>query len=158
MEKENIWENTRRIVRTRESWKNYWVFLLITVPLFILSFKLMSEKPTLGKAVAILAIAMWFFHLSIRYWWIHSNSYVIDEDILKIRSGVIFRLHDEIPLRDILKIEIRQTSGEKMLRVGSLAISTKDENPACFIKGVNDPEDIRDHIYKVRDLLLMPKV
>ena len=77
--------------------------------------------------------------------------------MLHLRYGMIFRQKIKVPLIEIEEIEVLQNNKEKFWGIGSLSISTKKDHPLCVLYAIHDPKDIRNHILKVRDMLLMPK-
>ena len=153
LNQDNIWENTRRMIIRRESWRYYWTFFLTGAVLGVFIGYFYYSKSFIFMYIAIAGAVFWAMHFCLRMWWILSNSCVIKENMLKVRKGIILREVTKIDIAEITEMRIVQSSKEKALGVGSIEIHTKEEKPACVAYGILNPEDIKEHIVKVQTAL-----
>lgn len=146
------WQNTRKVIVRRESWRYYWLFFLTGMVLLVFTGILSLYSINLAKIIAIVAGMFWFCHFLVRLWFIYSCKYVVDKDVLKISRGMIFPKVREVSINDITDIVFKRSHKEKFLDVGSLYIEVNNQETDYLISGVSDPEDIKRHILKVQDM------
>ncbi|BBM85663.1 PH domain-containing protein [Candidatus Uabimicrobium amorphum] len=153
LNQDNIWENTRRMIIRRESWRYYWTFFLTGVVLGGFAAYFYYAKFFIFMCVTIAGLVFWAMHFCLRMWWILSNSCVINENMLTVRKGIVFRDISKVDIVEITEMRVLQSNKEKALGVGSIEIHTKDQKPACVAYGILNPEDIKEHIVKVQTAL-----
>ncbi len=105
------------------------------------------EPPEFVLAVAVAAMAVL---IGISQWiraYVRSIRYVLDNDGLVYGSGVWLHRSGYIPYRDIQGISIRRGTGSKLSGTFTLVLHLKGKKmPEFVIRGLNEPERIRDAI------------
>ena len=148
------WRDTREVVIRYESWKYYWQFLLVSLILLTSIIALYFYHKVTAKYLSLTVGVFWGCHLVMRCWLIYYCRYSITKNTLIISRGFIFPSTIEIPVTEITDVTFEQSNQEKFLGVGCLYVSTETAKMDYWISGVNNPRDIRDHIWKVRFLAL----
>jgi membrane protein YdbS with pleckstrin-like domain len=82
----------------------------------------------------------WFFTL-----------YVLTNERLIHRSGIITRHGLEIPLEQVNDLSFHQTVLERVLRCGDLVIESAGEKGQSVLSNIPDPEEFHSLLYKVRE-------
>lgn len=82
----------------------------------------------------------WFFTL-----------YVLTNERLITRKGVIARQGTEIPLENINDIRFSQTILERMLRSGDLLIESAGEQGQSRFSNIPQPEEFQSLLYEIRE-------
>ena len=94
-----------------------------------------------------------FFRLGlypfVAWWFTH---YVLTNERLIRRSGILSRKGVEIPLENINDLSFSQTILERMLRSGDLLIESAGEHGQSRFKDIPDPEAFQSLVYKVREV------
>jgi membrane protein YdbS with pleckstrin-like domain len=96
--------------------------------------------------VALLRLAFYPF-IS---WWF--TSYVLTNERLIRRSGVLSRAGLEIPLENINDVRFTQTIFERVLRSGDVVVESAGEKGQSKFADIPEPEDFHSLIYKVREV------
>ena len=96
--------------------------------------------------VALLRLAFYPF-IS---WWF--TSYVLTNERLIRRSGVLSRAGLEIPLENINDVRFTQSIFERVLRSGDVVVESAGEKGQSKFADIPEPEDFHSLIYKVREV------
>jgi uncharacterized membrane protein YdbT with pleckstrin-like domain len=99
----------------------------------------------------IAAIVIWLV-LSVpsftRWYFTH---YVITNERLIVRHGMLARHGKEIPLEVINDVTFRQTIVERLVRSGDLVIESAGEQGQSAFSDIPDPEGVQSRIYRLRE-------
>lgn len=99
-------------------------------------------------AVAGIAFARLGLYPVIAWWFTH---YVLTNERLIRRSGILSRAGKEIPLENIVDLAFSQTILERILRSGDLLIESAGEQGQQRFGDIPDPEAFQSLVYKVRE-------
>ncbi len=99
-------------------------------------------------AVAGLVILRYGLYRFIQWWF---TLYVLTNERLIKRSGVLARRGLEIPLENINDIRFTQNVLERILRSGDLLIESAGEQGQSEFGNIPDPEKFQSEIYRVRE-------
>lgn len=83
------------------------------------------------------------------------TKYIITNERLIIREGLIARRGKEIPLERIDNVSFSQTVGERILRSGDLIIESAGEGGQSLYTDIPKPEDTQSMIYQIREARMM---
>ena len=83
-------------------------------------------------------------------WWF--TSYVLTNERLIRRSGILSRAGLEIPLENINDVRFSQTVLERVLRSGDVLVESAGEQGQSRFSDIPEPEDFHSLIYKVREI------
>lgn len=100
-------------------------------------------------ALVVLASFKFVFYPFISWWF---TSYVLTNERLIRRSGVLSRAGLEIPLENINDVRFTQTILERVLRSGDVVVESAGEKGQSRFGDVPQPEDFHSLIYKVREV------
>lgn len=96
-------------------------------------------------ALVVLAGAV----LPLTRWWF--TSYVVTNERLIARSGILSRQGKEIPLEVINDVSFSQSIGERMFRSGDVVIESAGEHGQSRFTDVPDPEGLQSQVYRLRE-------
>jgi len=82
-------------------------------------------------------------------WWF--TSYVLTNERLIRRSGVLSRAGLEMPLENINDVRFTQSVFERVLRSGDVVVESAGEKGQSTFADIPEPEDFHSLIYKVRE-------
>ncbi len=99
-------------------------------------------------ALAIVGFLKFGFYPFISWWFTH---YVLTNERLIRRSGVLARHGKEIPLENINDLAFSQNILERVLRSGDLLIESAGEQGQQRFGDIPDPEAFQSLVYKVRE-------
>ncbi len=99
-------------------------------------------------AVAIASLRLVFYPFTA--WWF--TSYVLTNERLIRRSGILSRAGLEIPLENINDVRFSQTILERVLRSGDVLVESAGEQGQSRFADIPQPEDFHSLIYKVREV------
>jgi len=85
----------------------------------------------------------------IKWWFTH---YVLTNERLIRRSGILSRKGKEIPLENINDMSFSQTILERVLRSGDLLIESAGEHGQSVFADIPQPEQFQSLVYRVREL------
>ena len=83
-------------------------------------------------------------------WWF--TSYVLTNERLIRRSGILSRAGLEIPLENINDVRFSQSIFERVLRSGDVLVESAGEQGQSRFSDIPEPEDFHSLIYKVREM------
>lgn len=131
---------------------------MLIKPISLLTFSIviavvigLSIGGTLGWLGAIVAILLGLV-AGFKAWinWLFTK-YIITNERLIIREGLIARKGKEIPLERIDNVSFSQTVGERILRSGDLIIESAGEGGQSRYTDIPQPEDTQSMIYQIRE-------
>ena len=82
-------------------------------------------------------------------WWF--TTYVLTNERLITRSGVVARTGIEIPLENINNVLFNQNVLERMLRSGDLLVESAGESGQSRFEDIPDPEAFQGLLYRMRE-------
>jgi uncharacterized membrane protein YdbT with pleckstrin-like domain len=97
----------------------------------------------------VLASMRYVFYPFIAWWF---TSYVLTNERLIRRSGILSRAGLEIPLENINDVRFSQTVLERVLRSGDVLVESAGEQGQSRFGDIPEPEDFHSLIYKVREV------
>jgi membrane protein YdbS with pleckstrin-like domain len=83
-------------------------------------------------------------------WWF--TSYVLTNERLIRRSGILSRAGLEIPLENINDVRFTQSVFERLLRSGDVVVESAGEQGQSRFADIPEPEDFHSLVYKVREV------
>ncbi|MCH7586399.1 MAG: PH domain-containing protein [Acidobacteria bacterium] len=98
--------------------------------------------------LVVVAAMRYVFYLFISWWF---TSYVLTNERLIRRSGVLSRAGLEIPLENINDVRFSQSIFERILRSGDVLVESAGEQGQSRFADIPEPEDFHSLIYKVRE-------
>ena len=90
--------------------------------------------------------------LALLIWWLKciTTSLRLEGERLIYGEGILARATNEIRLRDIRSIHVRQTFLQRIFGSGDVHIITAGDRPEISILGVDHPQEVRDQIEAAR--------
>ncbi len=82
-------------------------------------------------------------------WWL--TSYVLTNERLITRKGVVSRSGIEIPLENINNVLFSQTIIERLLKTGDLLIESAGESGQSRFENIPQPEEFKSLLYRTRE-------
>lgn len=133
--------NERIIYRSRPSWLNYYILYLLGIIVFVFFYKSGDAKTGTFILLLLVAVAGLF---RARY------LFTITDDRVIARKGLIGRDTNEMKIRHIRSMHIKQSPIERILGIGSLTtISASDGEAAVIFKGIKNPHNIKESFCKI---------
>jgi len=128
------------IYRERPDWLAYYRAYLLGAVFFLLS----ANTGNAGGGFVILLVIAGYAALARQ-----RSEFLIEEDKIVIREGLIARNSNEIRIKHIRALSVRQNVLERLLGIGTLAAVTAShgESTAIF-KGIRDPEAVKELVSK----------
>ena len=126
------------IYQGRPSWLNYIGFYLIGLVLFVLSI---SDR-NVGAGLTLLLLSVGSAAIS-RYRYL----FTVRKDSIIMRVGLIAKNTNEMQLRHIRAINVRQGIIERILGIGTVIfISAAESEAAVVFKGIREPNRVKERI------------
>lgn len=151
----NLTEDERIVREFRPHWR------LLIIPVFwliagIVAIVLVNNTippddgtiDLITSLVIVVALIPLVVQPFIRWWF---TSYVLTNERLITRTGVIARAGVEIPLENINNILFSQTILERILRAGDLLIESAGESGQSRFNDIPDPDEFQSLLTKVRE-------
>jgi uncharacterized membrane protein YdbT with pleckstrin-like domain len=144
--------------RVEREFRPHWKMLIAPVALLLLSivvaitFTVVAEVDgALGWAVPFGAVILGLA-FGAKSWvdWLFTK-YIITNERLVIREGLIARRGKEIPLERIDNVAFSQTVGERILRSGDLIVESAGQDGQSRYSDIPHPEETQSFIYRVRE-------
>ena len=137
---------------------HWWYFsrhILTGVPLAILVV-LTAAVPSWARSIVKYPVAvlvlLWALWLALKYLqWVCTYFVVTDQRVL-CRSGVLARRGVEIPLDRITNIDFRQTLWERVIGTGDLDLESAGHESDTHFRNVRHPDWVQNEIYREIDL------
>jgi membrane protein YdbS with pleckstrin-like domain len=127
-----------------------WVLLGIAV--VVVTWKYAPENDAFDWIVTgavVVALFRVAFYPFIAWWF---TSYVLTNERLIRRSGVLSRAGLEMPLENINDVRFTQSVFERVLRSGDVVVESAGEKGQSTFADIPEPEDFHSLIYKVREV------
>jgi uncharacterized membrane protein YdbT with pleckstrin-like domain len=142
-----------RVVKAfRPHWKQLvWpVFVSVVAIAGIVVLIVMAEGTWLwvGLGATVVLWAVLFAPAFTRWYFTH---YIITNERLIVRRGMLARHGKEIPLEVINDATFAQTVIERLLRSGDLIIESAGEQGQSSFSDIPDPEGVQSEIYQLRE-------
>jgi uncharacterized membrane protein YdbT with pleckstrin-like domain len=134
---------------------HWWYFskhILTGIPLFIviiIVFQIDDDtlQSVVGAVVGIAAIA-WAFWLLLKFISWTRTYFVVTDQRVMYRTGVISRHGVEIPLERINNLNFHQGIWERMIGAGDLEIQSAGEQGTTLFENVRHPDGVQQEIYR----------
>lgn len=128
----------------RPSWLSFLGLLIIAAVFFFLSI-----NTKLAEGGILLSIIFLLFAAYGRY----SKEYTITEIRVISRSGLIANNSNEMELRHIRGMNVRQNAFERILNVGTLEIiSAADGGAEVVFHGISNPVSVKEQVRTIKGL------
>lgn len=128
----------------------FWALLGIAV--IVLTWRAVPDAELFDWAVTAILVILSFrfvFYPFISWWF---TSYVLTNERLIRRSGILSRAGLEIPLENIVDVRFTQTILERVLRSGDVLVESAGEQGQSKFADIPEPEEFHSLIYKVREM------
>lgn len=101
-----------------------------------------------GTVLAILLIPLGIGVLILLWWWISTKAdkLTVKTDEIVWEHGLINKQYTELSMNALRSVRVTQSLLQRMLNAGDVAIYTAGDDPELVIKGLPEPNRIRDHI------------
>lgn len=135
-------ENSETIIyQGRPSWLNY--LLLYFIGILFLIFSYTDGRILTGLFVFFVFVGLAAL-LRLRY------QFTITNDRILVREGLIGRNTNEMKIRHIRSMHVKQNPIERVLGIGTLTtISAADGEAAVVFKGIRKPQDVKETLFKM---------
>ena len=136
----------------RPHWKVLiWPVLLLVVAIVIAVVLAMNVDGLFGWVLP-LAVILVALLISVKRWyrWLFTR-FIITNERLILRSGLVARQSKEIPLERIDNISFAQTVGERIFRSGDLLLESAGETGQSRYSDIPRPEETQALIYRIRE-------
>lgn len=130
------------IYQSRPSWLYYYLLYLIGIVLFAFFNKAENMVGGIFALLSVIGLATIF-----RYRYL----FTVTDDRVMMSVGLIARNTNEMKVKHIRSMMIRQNPVERLLGIGNLiTISAAEGEAAVVFKGIRDPQGIKE---KIRTLM-----
>ena len=153
---EKLLSEGERVIR---EFRPHWRLLLIPVlwliagiAAIVLIYQRIPPRDAQWDLIASIVVAAALIPLVVGpfvRWWF--TSYVLTNERLITRTGVISRSGVEIPLENIANVLFRQSALERILRSGDLLIESAGESGQSPFNDIPNPDEFQSLLYKVRE-------
>jgi uncharacterized membrane protein YdbT with pleckstrin-like domain len=101
-----------------------------------------------GTVLAILLIPLGIGVLILLWWWISTKADKLTVKTYEIvwEHGLINKQYTELSMSALRSVRVKQSLLQRMLNAGDVEIYTAGDDPELVIKGLPDPNSIREHI------------
>jgi uncharacterized membrane protein YdbT with pleckstrin-like domain len=126
--------------------------VLLTLVAIALVVVAVGQLDGIGLLIAIGAVVIAWLVLTARRlvdWWF--THYVITNERVIFRAGIISRRAKEIPLEVINDVEFKQSLFERLVGSGDLVMESAGEFGQSRFTDIPDPEAMQSLIYQVRE-------
>ncbi|MBM3659730.1 MAG: hypothetical protein FJW95_09540 [Actinobacteria bacterium] len=139
---------------------HWWYFgrqILTGIPLFILIVLILAWSAdgfvkTTANWIVIAMVVAWVVWLAVKYMAWARTYFVVTNQRVIYRTGVVARHGVEIPLDRINNINFRQRILERMIGAGNLDIESAGEQGSSTFDFVRHPDGVQQEIYKQMEL------
>jgi uncharacterized membrane protein YdbT with pleckstrin-like domain len=148
--------NEEVVLDLRPHWWYFGRQILTGVPLFILVVLILSwsddgfVRDAAGWLVVALVVA-WLVWLGIKYLAWARTYFVVTNQRVIYRTGVVSRRGAEIPLDRITNINFHQRIFERMIGAGNLEVQSAGEQGNTTFDFVRHPDGVQQEIYRQMD-------
>jgi len=101
-----------------------------------------------GTVLAVLLIPVGVGLVMLAYWYIQTKAdhLTIKEDEIVWTHGLFSKQYTEINMSSVRTVKVTQSLLQRLLGAGNIAIYTAGDEPELVVKGMPDPDEIREHI------------
>jgi uncharacterized membrane protein YdbT with pleckstrin-like domain len=139
---------------------HWWYFgrqILTGIPLFILIVLILAWSADgfvkdAANWIVIGLVVAWVIWLGVKYMAWSRTYFVVTNQRVIYRTGVVSRRGVEIPLERINNINFRQRILERMIGAGNLDIESAGEQGSSTFDFVRHPDGVQQEIYKQMDV------
>jgi len=143
------------IAKFRSHWRLLFVpigWVVLAIVAIVLVYRvIVPDEPTIALVITgVLVLAL--IPLAVKPvidWWF--TLYVLTDERLITRRGVIARSGVEIPLENINNVNFEQSIIERILRSGDLLIESAGESGQSRFDDIPQPEEFQALLYKTRE-------
>ncbi len=121
------------------------VAMILAVPVAAIGAVMFKEtQPVAGVLIAAAGIAL----LMLMYWWAQTkiDHLVIREDEIVWTHGLLNKEVTEINMGSVRTTRVSQSLMQRIVNAGDVTIYTSGDIPELIVKGMPDPQAIRDFI------------
>jgi len=115
----------------------------------VLAYQFADGNFPLFASLAVVVALIPLTVLPIIQWWF--TSYILTNERLITRSGVVARAGVEIPLENITNVVFNQSIVERLLKSGDLLIESAGESGQSRFRDIPDPEEFQSLLYRTRE-------
>ena len=126
-----------------------WAIVFIAV--IVVTWLYRPEVPAFDWGVTALAIIALIYFAVYRFIQWFFTWYILTDERLITRSGVLARRGLEIPLENINDVQFSQNILERVLRSGDLLVESAGEQGQSRFSDIPDPEAFQSLIYRIRE-------
>lgn len=148
-------EGERIITGFRPHWKSLIIPVLWTVAFvvgIIAANSLIPDRDTPRYIVYAVLLVGWFVMAvwpAVTWWY---TQFVLTNERLIARTGIIARRGVEIPLEVINDVHFKQTILERVLGFGDLVIESAGEQGQSRFSNIPNPEGFQSEVYRAREI------
>jgi uncharacterized membrane protein YdbT with pleckstrin-like domain len=101
-----------------------------------------------GTVLAVLLIPVGVGLLLLLYWYIQTkfDHLTIKTDEIVWTHGLLNKQYTEINMSSVRTVRVKQSLLQRLLNAGDIEVYTAGDVPELVIRGMPDPEAIRNHI------------
>jgi uncharacterized membrane protein YdbT with pleckstrin-like domain len=106
----------------------------------------MFRNHPLGFVLSVLLIAVAIGIIILLVWYVKSRSeqLTITNEGLRYEKGILSKTHNELKLTSIRSVRVYQSFFQRMFGTGDVDIFTAGDVPEVTLKGMPDPQQIRE--------------
>lgn len=122
----------------------------IGVLVLLLSIELFRSPTAWWTGLILIGLA-WAYLLSLLAYRKFTKSYILTNQRLKHRDGLLFRTMNRIELLDVDDVQYKQGPVEQLLNVGNITVKSTDlSHPVLILMGIADVRKVADLIDNAR--------
>lgn len=101
-----------------------------------------------GTVLAVLLIPVGVGLIMLAYWYIQTKAdhLTIKKDEIVWTHGLFSKQYTEINMSSVRTVKVTQSLLQRILGAGNVAIFTSGDEPELLVKGMPNPDEIREHI------------
>ena len=128
------------------------LWALLGVAIVVVTWRSVPDNATFDWAVTVVVViaSLRLVFYPLIAWWF--TSYVLTNERLIRRSGILSRAGLEMPLENINDVRFSQSIFERVLRSGDVLVESAGEKGQSRFSDIPQPEDFHSLIYKVREI------
>lgn len=143
------------------SFRQHWKLLIVPIAWFVLALIVIGliewvlpngdawDWLQWAATLAVIGAAVWFVVRPIVSWL--TTRYVLTNERLITRSGLIAKSGIEIPLERITNVNFSQSAIERMLGAGDLLVESAGTTGQSKFSNIPNPDNFATLLYKVRE-------
>jgi membrane protein YdbS with pleckstrin-like domain len=128
------------------------LWALVGIGLIVITWSQVPADDTFDWAVTaiVVLLSLRFVFYPFISWWF--TSYVLTNERIIRRSGILSRAGLEIPLENINDVRFSQTILERVLRSGDVVVESAGEHGQSKFGDIPEPEEFHSLIYRIREV------